>query len=293
MRYRLYGLTIETPWRLPCPSGHGPADVRFTRSRRRPSPVRQDWFWREVSPDGSEHLVWTDHAEFHMSADARTISYLPLNRATEATLETFMLGQVLSFALLRRGREPFHATVLERDDRAVALMGPSGRGKSTLAASMLTHGWRLLTDDLMVLDGLDALPGLSRIKLFPRSAKVLGLRGPAIAKGSSKEVIQLPPSMFCDEQTRVERIYELRATQAARCTIRRMSARSALMSLTANTFNRQITETGRLRQQFTEAARITASVPVSSISYRKTMNMIPIACDAIERHQGHALESRR
>ena len=293
MRYRLYGLTIETPWRLPTTPAPGPPDVRFTRSRRRPAPGRTDPFWREVLPDGSEHLVWTDHAEFRVSADARSISYLPLDRATTATIETFLLGQVLSFVLLRLGKEPFHATVLERGGLAAGLMGPSGQGKSTLAAAMLTRGWRMLTDDLLVLDELDALPGLPRIKLFPRSAGVLGLRGRPIAERSTKEVIPLPRSSFCADPTPLARLYLLRSTRATRCTIRRLAGRSALISLTANTFNTQVTDGDRLRQQFQQGARIVRSVPVSSISYPRTMKVLGSACEAIERDMEQALQSRR
>ena len=293
MRYRLYGLTVEAPWRLPCPDGDGPVDVRFVRSTQRASPVRADWFWREVLSDGSEHLVWTDHAEFRMSSDASTVSYLPLSRATSATIETFLLGQVLSFVLLRRGREPFHATVLERDDRAVALLGRSGQGKSTLAAAMLTRDWRIMTDDLMVVDGTDALPGMPRIKLFPRAANLLGLRGEPIAKGSTKEVISLPTSMFCAEQVPLERIYALRNTQAVRCSIRRLSAKRALLTLTSNTFNTRVTEGGRLRQQFAESTRLALSVPVRSLSYPRTMKVLTEACAAIERDVDQPLQSRR
>ena len=293
MRYRLYGLTIEAPWSLPCPSGNGSVDVRFVRSRRRPSPARRDWFWREVLPDGSEHLVWTDHVEFRVSPDDRTVSYLPLARATSATIETFLLGQVLSFVLLRRGKEPFHATVLERGGRAVALVGRSGQGKSTLAAAMLTRDWHMMTDDLMVVDGIDALPGMPRIKLFPRAAKALGLRGRPIAKGSTKEVIPLPTSMFCAEPVPLERIYALRNTQAVRCSIRRLSAKTALLTLTSNTFNTRVTEGGRLRQQFAESTRLALSVPVRSISYPRTMKVLTEASAAIERDVDQPLQSRR
>jgi hypothetical protein len=293
MRYRLYGLTIEAPWRLPCPTSRDPVDVKFTRSRRQPTERRDEWFWREVSPDGSQHLVWTDHAEFRLSPDVSTIAYLPLTLANPSTIETFLLGQVLSFALLRRGLEPFHATVLEREERAVGLLGPSGQGKSTLAAAMLRRGWRMLTDDLMVLDGLDVLPGLPRIKLFPRSANMLGIRGRPIARGSTKEFVPLPPSMFCEGRVPLSRLLVLRTTRASRCTIRRLTAKSALVSLTSNTFNTRVTEGARLRQQFSESARIATSVPVSSVSYPRRMTVLSATCEAIERAVDQPLQSPR
>ena len=282
MLYRLYGLTIDSPWQLPCPAGSGPADVRFVHSRRRPSPAPRDWFERTVLTDGSEHLIWADHFEFRISPDGGIVSYLPLAEATHAMVETLLLGQVLSFALLKLGREPIHATVLERHGQAIALTGFSGQGKSTLAAALLTRGWRMMTDDLMVLKGLDVLPGMPRIKLYPRSARILKMRGIPMDKGATKELILLPASMFCGEVTPLARVYALRNTDAGRVTVRRLSAKAAFIVLTSNTFNRRVTEGERLRQQFTEATNLALVVPVKSVSFRRTIRGLGATCDAID-----------
>ena len=45
-----------------------------------------------------------------------------------------------------------HAAVVERDGRALALPGPTGSGKSTLCAGLVSRGWRLLSDELMLID---------------------------------------------------------------------------------------------------------------------------------------------
>lgn len=45
-----------------------------------------------------------------------------------------------------------HAAVLARDGRAVILPAPPGSGKSTLCAALMAHGWRLLSDELALLD---------------------------------------------------------------------------------------------------------------------------------------------
>ena len=48
-----------------------------------------------------------------------------------------------------------HAAVLERAGRALVLPAPSGSGKSTLCAGLLFHGWRLLSDELALIDPHD------------------------------------------------------------------------------------------------------------------------------------------
>ena len=45
-----------------------------------------------------------------------------------------------------------HAAVLERNGRALVLPAPSGSGKSTLCAALLFNGWRLLSDELALID---------------------------------------------------------------------------------------------------------------------------------------------
>ena len=44
-----------------------------------------------------------------------------------------------------------HAAVLELDGRALILPAPSGSGKSTLCAALAFSGWRLLSDELVLL----------------------------------------------------------------------------------------------------------------------------------------------
>jgi hypothetical protein len=45
-----------------------------------------------------------------------------------------------------------HAAAVERGGRAVILPAPPGSGKSTLCAALVCRGWRLLTDELTLID---------------------------------------------------------------------------------------------------------------------------------------------
>jgi len=56
-----------------------------------------------------------------------------------------------------------HAAVLERNGRAVILPGDPGAGKSTLTAALMLSGWRLLSDEITIIDRDDGLlVGLAR-----------------------------------------------------------------------------------------------------------------------------------
>jgi hypothetical protein len=45
-----------------------------------------------------------------------------------------------------------HAAVIARDGRAMILPAPPGSGKSTLCAGLVNRGWRLLSDELTLID---------------------------------------------------------------------------------------------------------------------------------------------
>jgi HprK-related kinase A len=50
-----------------------------------------------------------------------------------------------------------HSAVLEKNGRAVLLPAPPGSGKSTLCAALMLHGWRLLSDEMALLDPVTGL----------------------------------------------------------------------------------------------------------------------------------------
>jgi len=79
-----------------------------------------------------------------------------------------------------------HAATLERNGRAIMLIGPSGSGKSTLCASLALSGWRLLSDEFALFsleDGL--LSGLARpISLKNQSIELIARRFPDSRLGS-------------------------------------------------------------------------------------------------------------
>ncbi len=64
-------------------------------------------------------------------------------------------GMNWCIASLVQHRLVLHAAALEQGGRAVLLPAPPGSGKSTLCAALAHNGWRLLTDESVLLD-LDA-----------------------------------------------------------------------------------------------------------------------------------------
>ncbi len=80
-----------------------------------------------------------------------------------------------------------HAAVLERNGRAVILPGDPGAGKSTLTAALVQSGWRLLSDELTLVDRRDGLiaPLARPISLKNHSIDIIRARYPAAVIGDT------------------------------------------------------------------------------------------------------------
>ena len=68
-----------------------------------------------------------------------------------------------------------HAAVVERGGRAALLPAPPGSGKSTLCAALVNRGWRLLSDELALIDPARGLfqPLARPVSLKNRSIEVI------------------------------------------------------------------------------------------------------------------------
>lgn len=77
-----------------------------------------------------------------------------------------------------------HAAVLERGGRVLIMPAPPGSGKSTLCAALLLSGWRLLSDEMALLD--------------PATGMVLPSPRPVSLKNASIEIIRrmAPQTVF-------------------------------------------------------------------------------------------------
>jgi hypothetical protein len=89
------------------------------------------------------------------------------------------LGPVAALVSQRRGRESFHAGAVLLGDGAWAVMGARGAGKSTLLAWLALSGYRVLADDVLVIDEeCRALAGPRVIDLREAAARRLRVGEP-------------------------------------------------------------------------------------------------------------------
>jgi hypothetical protein len=66
--------------------------------------------------------------------------------------QRFLIAQVLPFAAVLRGLEVFHAGAVAVDGHAVAFLGPSGAGKTSIAMALCRMGATFLADDVLSVE---------------------------------------------------------------------------------------------------------------------------------------------
>jgi hypothetical protein len=213
--------------------------------------------------NGGYLLRFPDLADFEIAADA-SVSCVPVPGISEDTLQHLYLNQVLPLILSKLGRLVFHASAVVTDGRAMAFMGESGRGKSTLAASFSMSGSQFLTDDGLVVEadaaGFQALPSHPSIRLWEDSEAALlpptTRRAPPLHYTSKARFLADADLGFCNGARPLRRVYFLGDGSANGVTIEPLGAARTLMELVKNSFLLDVEEQSRLSSHFAQVAAL-------------------------------------
>jgi hypothetical protein len=297
--YQAFGLRIRTPLELPCrrAAGRSPADVRITPLRLADLEhvgvshrASRGWFTYDRMADGTKYLRWRGLFEFLISSDGRRIGYRSLDGASHESLSAYLLGQVLSFALVASGAEPLHGTAVAVGAKAIAFIGDCGYGKSTLGAALLARGCPIVTDDVVAMDERRGRwwvhPGIPRIKLYPAVARHLlaDARGTPMNHITPKLIIPLARPMTASRPLELSAIYVLSRPRrrADRVRIDPLAGQEAFLEIVRGAFNLMVVDRQRLANQFAFAERLTGSVPIRRLTYPRNLAVLPDVCEAIE-----------
>jgi len=143
----------------------------------------------------------------------------------------------------------FHAAVVERGGRAAVLPAPAGSGKSTLCAGLIHRGWRLLSDELALIDfaSCTIVPMPRPVSLKNGSIDVIRAFAPTAAigpavhdtiKGSVAHMRSPGDSVFrALELAKPRWIVFPRYRSGARAVLTSLPKERAFMQMAGNAFN--------------------------------------------------------
>jgi hypothetical protein len=306
-RYWVYGVRVTSDVPLELPSGsdatdpladvefvHGSA-LQFRDAEETLGGVPEPWFVCHALASGETFLRWAGLYEFLVSADGRCVTCRPLDGCDRSVLQNFLFGQALAVALVRQGIEPLHATVVCIDDHAVGFLGDCTFGKSTLLASFLDAGHRVVTDDLLVLDrrGRQALacPGSGRIKLMPDSAAAFiqpHSAGTPLHPQTSKRAFHLAASARQMTPLPLKQLFVLPSPEErgrlGRVDVSPIPGRAMVPALLKNTFVTDILDRARLARQFSFVGEVAAEIEGAQLRYPAGLEHLPAIRRAIVEH---------
>jgi hypothetical protein len=146
------------------------------------------------------YRVWgPDHGAHLLAPDGRRLGCDPAGSPDEAW-QRLVIAQALPFAALLQGLEVFHASAVALDGEAIATVGPSGAGKTSVALELCRLGAEFLADDVLALeiDGerLLAHPGTQLAGLDHAEAERLADAGkprrePVIATNERERLVRM------------------------------------------------------------------------------------------------------
>jgi hypothetical protein len=111
--------------------------------------------------------------------DGREIVIDPDDTAPTLDVRGYLLGSIFVVLCQQRGLLPLHASAIAGKSGVVAFLADSGQGKSTLAAHLAQRGFRVLADDVCLVDATPpgsamVIPTAPWLKLWRNSLENLG-----------------------------------------------------------------------------------------------------------------------
>lgn len=288
--YTAYNLGIHCEFPLPelIPSDN-PADVviRFGKLddlQQKPN-------------DGGNYLLATIEGFGKLWVqEGREIILVPNPGVDEAMTRTFLLGVILCVLLRQRGLLVLHASSVVINGSAIAFMGESGWGKSTLAEYFHHQGYSILTDDVLAIDtNLPqpmVIPGFPQIKLWPDAAASVGhnLESlPLLNSETVKRVHRLQDG-FYQKSVPLKRLYVLAG--GTHPEIIPLEPQQSFAQLVRHSREKQaLTNPEFLRAHFQQCTTLVKQVPILKLQRERSLAAIPDLIKLIEDDLANSLSS--
>ena len=273
--------------------------------------------WTEFYRSGENYVLrFPELADFDVSADGTRVVAHPAPESDAITVEHLYINQLVPLALSRQGRPAFHASVVAVDGGAIAFLGTTGMGKSTLAASFAMEGMAFLTDDALIIEERDlsparraptgvleqecyALPSHASVRLWEDSVEALqssrpqgGLpqqaasysRGQAPSYTDKARLLAGDALRFHDEPARLLAAYLLQNEGPSETAIALLEGSARHMAWVENSFLLDIEDRDLLARHFDWTHRISSRVRTYSLDYPRDYGMLPEVRQSISAH---------
>ncbi len=273
--YNVFGLTIKSEIEfhdLMIPEAEPDVVIQYGRVPDKLKTPRARGVRFEASP--GEFLLRIDNVARYYVSKGNRINIEPENTGHEQDIRLFLMGSAMGALLHQRNILPVHGSAVAVNGKGVVFTGPSGVGKSTLAAGFHKQGHPLVADDICAIstgknDRTMLIPGLPCLKLWHDTLKILDACSDNLKPVRHNRKIKkyyLPAEAICDAPLPVSSIFGLETTNHDQFKITTLNGMDKIQPLIRNTFRKNFLEglSGK-EKHFETCARIASEVSIFTV----------------------------
>lgn len=238
-------------------------------------------------------IRFPDVADFTV-LDNDEIQCSPAPDVPEHTLEHLLYDHVIPRALSHKGRTVLHAAAVEVNGHAIAFLGDTGWGKSTLTASFWRAGYALVSDDCVVISNKEPItaagiyPGM---RLWPDSVLAVGVpadESTPMAHYSSKRriVVDAEQDGVQTAPVPLQQVYLLASPDddVTTISITETLPHERVIHYLEHAFRLDPTDRARNAAEFERLTQLAERLPMYRLQYPRRYDVLPDVRTAILAH---------
>jgi hypothetical protein len=287
--YSFYGLTVES-------------DLDFFQLRElKHKPVQIDVFIYQSFLEnrveeelagksfsiGYNSTLFSNKTVHLVVEDGNTIKYQAKENANWQYLKTYLLGFGFAFLFLQKNQMAIHCSSVVCDKGAILLAGESGSGKSTLTRALIKGGFKLMADDMELVqvrgNDLFAYPAFPYQKMCRNEVEKLADTQEAIYIDEMKDKFMVPCfSVFEEQEQKVMGIVNLKVSNCEQVQLKELKGLEKLYAIYGNLFVRKLLHREKTNPHIIDAClKIAAIIPIYHLNRPVDVDSVEEQIDAL------------
>jgi hypothetical protein len=254
----------------------------------------------ELSPGcfatSSQYLLSIDGIARYLVTNGLEVVVSPEAGAPPLDVRAYLLGTIFVVLCQQLGLLPLHASAVSSQpvngrQGVVAFLARSGQGKSSLAAHLAQRGWRVLADDVCLIDPTPAddvmvIPSAPWLKLWRNSLQNLGRQAEGLERVFSEDDKYRLPLTTAGNREPIRKLVFLEGDEEPSSPIRmeevpRLKAIPLLMNLTHQAY--VLEATGQRQENFLRCGRVLSQARAYRLIRPWGLEHLQTTLDALER----------
>ena len=230
-------------------------------------------------------LRFPDHADFQLDAETQAIACHPAPGASADHIAHLYANSVLPLIGNHRGELNLHGSAVLCHGKAVAFLGRSGRGKTTLAGAFARAGQPFLAEDMVALrregSGYVVTPSQPVLRLFPDSAAHL-LGDEMSGDLDDKRIVfadeQLPHVVATQD---LSAVFVLGSGNSEGIALGPLARAQAMAEIIQHAFILDVEDRPRLAAQFARIGALAEGVSALSLDFPRRFDELPRVVETV------------